>query len=210
MALDHEEQEQLAALKAWWDEYGNLVFLVVIIIALAVAGWRGWDWYQTRQSAQASVLYEMLTRAAETDDAKAMRDASGALAVDYSRTLYASLGALVSARYYFDRHDLKGAKAQLEWVLEHSHSNDMKDLARLRLAAVLLDEKAYDDALKQLDAPHADAYAAQYAALKGDILVAKHEAKQAKAAYQIALDKANKSDSAFRRSVRIRLEALGG
>ena len=210
MALDHEEQEQLAALKAWWDEYGNLVFLVVIAIALVVAGWRGWSWYQTRQSTQASVLYEMLTRAAQTDDAKAMRDASGALAVDYPRTLYASMGALVSARYYFDHRDLKGAKAQLEWVLGHSRSDDLKDLARLRLAAVLLDDKAYDDALKQLDAPHGEAYAAQYAALKGDVLMAKHESKQAKEAYQVALDKADKSDNAFRQSVKIRLEALGG
>lgn len=210
MALDHEEQEQLAALKGWWEEYGNLVVIVVAAIAIAAAGWRGWDWYQTKQSRQASALYEMLTRAVEAGDAKTMRDASGALAVDYPRTLYASMGALVSARYYFDHRDLKGAKAQLEWVLEHSRSDDLKDLARLRLAAVLLDGKAYDDALKQLDAPHGEAYAAQYAALKGDVLVAKHESNQAKAAYQVALDKADKNDNAFRQSVQIRLEALGG
>lgn len=210
MALDHEEQEQLAALKGWWNEHGNLVVIVVAAIAIAAAGWRGWDWYQTKQSRQASALYQMLTRAVEAGDAKTMRDASGALAVDYPRTLYASMGALVSARYYFDHRDLKGAKAQLDWVLEHSRSDDLKDLARLRLAAVLLDDKAYDDALKQLDAPHGEAYAAQYAALKGDVLMAKHESKQAKAAYQVALDKADKSDNAFRQSVQIRLEAIGG
>jgi len=210
MALDHEEQEQLAALKGWWNEYGNLVVIVVAAIAIAAASWRGWDWYQSKQSRQASALYEMLTRAVEAGDAKTMRDASGALAVDYPRTLYASMGALVSAHYYFEHHDLKGARAQLEWVLGHSRSNDLKDLARLRLAAVLLDDKAYDDALRQLDAPHGEAYAAQYAALKGDVLMAKHESKQAKAAYQVALDKADKSDNAFRQSVKIRLEALGG
>lgn len=210
MALDHEEQEQLAALKGWWDEHGNLVVTVVAAIAIAAASWRGWEWYQSKQSRQASALYEMLTRAVQGGDAKAMRDASGALAVDYPRTLYASMGALVSARYYFDHHDVKGAKAQLEWVLEHSRSEDLKDLARLRLAAVLLDAKAYDDALKQLDAPHGEAYAAQYAALKGDVLVAKHESKQARAAYQVALDKADKDDNTFRQSVQIRLEALGG
>jgi len=210
MALDHEEQEQLAALKGWWEEHGNLIVMVVAAIAIAAAGWRGWDWYQSKQSRQASALYEMLTRAVEAGDAKTMRDASGALAVDYPRTLYASMGALVSARYYFDHRDLKGAKAQLDWVLEHSHSDDLKDLARLRLAAVLLDDRAYDDALKQLDAPHGEAYVAQYAALKGDVLVAKHESKQAKAAYQIALDKADKDDNAFRQSVQIRLGALGG
>ena len=210
MALDHEEQEQLAALKGWWNEYGNLVVIVVAAIAIAAVSWRGWDWYQTKQSRQASALYEMLTRAVEVGDAKTMRDASGALAVDYPRTLYASMGALVSAHYYFDHHDLKGAKAQLEWVLEHSRSDNLKDLARLRLAAVLLDDKAYDDALRQLDAPHGEAFAAQYAALKGDVLMAKHESKQAKEAYQVALDKADKSDNAFRQSVKIRLEALGG
>ena len=152
----------------------------------------------------------MLTRAVQAGDAKTMRDASGALAEDYPRTLYASLGALVSARYYFDHRNLKDAKAQLQWVLERSRSDDLKDLARLRFAAVQLDEKAYDEALKTLDAEHGEAYAAQYAALRGDVLVAKRQAKEAKAAYQVALDKAGKDDNAFRESVRMRLEALGG
>lgn len=210
MALDHEEQEQLAALKGWWEERGNLVVAAILAVAIGVGGWRGWNWYQNKQSLEASALYEMLTRAVQASDAKTMRDASGALAESYPRTLYASLGALVAARYYFDHRELKDAKAQLEWVLERSRSDDMKDLAQLRLAAVLLDEKAYDQALKQLDAPHNDAYAAQYSALRGDVLVAKSQTKEAKAAYQLALDKAGKNDNAFRQSVRIRLEALGG
>jgi predicted negative regulator of RcsB-dependent stress response len=210
MALDHEEQEQLAALKGWWQEHGNLVVTALVAVALASAGWRGWSWYQNKQSLEASTLYQMLTRAVQAGDAKTMRDASGALAEDYPRTLYASLGALVSARYYFDHRNLKDAKAQLQWVLERSRSDDLKDLARLRFAAVQLDEKAYDEALKTLDAEHGEAYAAQYAALRGDVLVAKRQAKEAKAAYQVALDKAGKDDNAFRESVRMRLEALGG
>jgi predicted negative regulator of RcsB-dependent stress response len=75
---------------------------------------------------------------------------------------------------------------------------------------VLLDEKAYDAALAQLETPPAGSFAAQYAALKGDILVAKNDAKQAAAAYRSALEKAPKDDQAFARSVRMRLEALGG
>ncbi|HUJ85494.1 MAG TPA: tetratricopeptide repeat protein [Burkholderiales bacterium] len=210
MALDHQEQEQLAELKGWWQEHGNLVVVAILAVAIGAAGWRGWNWYQNKQSLEASTLYEMLTRAVQASDAKTMRDASGALAESYPRTLYASMGALVAARYYFDHRELKDAKAQLEWVLERSRSDDLKDLARLRLAALLLDEKAYDQALKQLDAPHADAYAAQFAALRGDVLVAENQPNEAKAAYQAALDKAGKDDSAFRQSVQIRLEALGG
>jgi len=105
---------------------------------------------------------------------------------------------------------MKTAKAQLQWVMEHSPSDDLRDLARLRLAAVLLDEKAYDEALKLLDAKHSDAYEAQYAAMRGDLLLAKNQAAEAKAAYKLALEKSDKKDGAFQESIRMRLEALGG
>ena len=75
---------------------------------------------------------------------------------------------------------------------------------------MLLDEKAHDEALKQLEAAHAAAYDAQYAALKGDILVAKGQPAEARAAYQLALEKTPEQDTQFRESVRMRLEALGG
>jgi predicted negative regulator of RcsB-dependent stress response len=210
MPLDLEEQEKVAELKAWWSAHGTIVMAVVIAAALAFTGWSLWRNYQAGQTVKASALYDTVSKAAQTGDAKAMRDAAGALAENYPRTLYASMGALVSARFYFDRNDPKSAKAQLEWVIERSGSDDFRDLARLRLAAILLDEKAYDEALKAAEAPHAAAYDAQYAALKGDILVAKKQAAEAKAAYKLALDKASKDDRGFRESVQMRLEALGG
>jgi predicted negative regulator of RcsB-dependent stress response len=210
MALDLEEQEQVEELKAWWKLHGGLITALVLAVALGFAGWQGWRWYQSSHAAQASVLYETVTKAAQSNDAKALRDAAGTLVESYPRTLYASMGALVAARYYFDRNDLKTAKAQLQWVIERSVSDDFKDLARLRLAAVLLDEKAYDEALKLLEATPAASYEAQYAALRGDVLLAKNQAAEAKAAYKLALEKADAKDGAFQESVRMRLEALGG
>jgi predicted negative regulator of RcsB-dependent stress response len=210
MPLDLEEQEQVDALKSWWNENGTFVLVAVLVAVLALTGWVGWRRYETVQAGQASVLYETLVKAAQGGDGKAMRDAGGALAEDYSRTPYASMGALVAARYYFDRNDLKSAKAQLQWVIERARTDDFRDLARLRLGAVLLDEKEYDEALKVADAPHGAAYDAQFAALKGDLLVAKNQAAEAKAAYRLAIEKASKESVAFRESVRMRLEALGG
>ena len=209
MALDLEEQEQLAELKSWWKAHGNLVIGVIVAGLLAFAGWRYWGVYQASQAGDAAALYHTVDKAVQAGDAKAMRDAAGALAENYPRTLYASMAALVSARFYYDRNDLKSAKAQLQWVIERASAEDFRDLARLRLAAVLLDEKGYDEALKQLDAPHAAAYDAQYSALKGDILVAKGQPAEAKAAYKVALDKGDERDTQFRESVRMRLEALG-
>ncbi|HVJ10862.1 MAG TPA: tetratricopeptide repeat protein [Burkholderiales bacterium] len=210
MALDLEEQEQLAELKAWWRQHGNLIVMTIVAAALAFSAWQGWRWYQASQAGQAAGVYESLVRAAQTADAKALRDAAGTLIESYPRTLYASMGALVAARFHFDRNDLKAAKTQLQWVVDKSPSEDFRDLGRLRLAAILLDEKAYDDALKLLDAKHGPAYDAQYAALRGDVLVAKSQPAEARAAYKLALDKATKEQGAFRETVRMRLEALGG
>jgi len=210
MPLDLEEQEQVAELRAWWKQHGNLIVAAIVAAAVAFASWQGWRWYQASQAAQAAALYDTLSRAAQTGDGKALRDAAGSLIESFPRTLYASMGALVAARFHFDRNDLKSAKAQLQWTLERSPSEDFRDLARLRLAAILLDEQAYDEALKLLEAQHAAAYDSQYAALRGDVLVARKQPAEAKAAYQLALDKAPKGESAFRESVRMRLEALGG
>jgi predicted negative regulator of RcsB-dependent stress response len=207
--LDLEEQEQLAELKAWWKQYGNLVLLAVIAAALVVAGWNGWRWYQRNQALQASALYDTLAKAVGAGDAKALRDAGGALTEGYPRTLYASMGALAAARFYFDRGELKSAKAQLQWVIERSPAEDYREIARLRLAQVLLDEKSYDEALKLLEAPAPEAYAPQVAALRGDVLLAQGRRDEAIAAYRQALEKAGGQGGAFRDGVQLRLDALG-
>lgn len=209
MPLDLEEQEQVAELKAWWRQHGNLIVAAVLAAAVAFAGWQGWRWYGASQAAQAAAVFDALAKAAQAGDAKAVRDSAGTLIESYPRTLYASMGALVAARFHFDRSDLKAAKAQLEWVLERAPADDFRDIARLRLAAILLDENAPDEALKLLDAKHGAAYESQYAAMRGDALLAKNQRAEARAAYQLALDKAVKEQSAFRESVRMRLEALG-
>ena len=210
MPLDLEEQEQLAELKAWWREHGTRITAVVLAVAVGFAGWVAFRSYGQSQAMQASVLYDAISNAAQANDAKALRDASGTLVESYPGTAYASMGALLAARYYFERNDLKNAKAQLQWVIERASSDDFKQLARLRLAAVLLDEKAYDEALALLQTQPAAAYEAQYAALRGDILLAKNQAAEARAAYKLALEKADKKNGPFHESVRMRLEALGG
>jgi predicted negative regulator of RcsB-dependent stress response len=210
MALDLEEQEQLAELKTWWQQHGRFIVTLVVAAALAFAGWQGWRWHQASQAAEAGALFDALAKGAQAGDAKAVRDASGTLIESYAGTLYAPMGALTAARFHFERGDPKSAKAQLQWVVDQSSAEDFRDLARLRLAAVLLDEKAYDEALKLLDAKPAAPYEAQYAALRGDLLVAKNQAAEAKAAYKLALEKSGDRDGAFQESVRMRLEALGG
>ena len=208
--LDLEEQEQLAQLKSWWATYGNLLVTFILVAALAFSGWQGWRWWQGSQTTEASALFETLSRATQGKDAKAVRDASGQLLEKYPGTAYASMGALSSARYFFDKGDLKDARAQLQWVIDKTGSEEFRDLARLRLANVLLDEKSHDEALKLLEAKHGVAFDAQYALLKGDILLAKGQVAEARAAYKLALEKSDKKNTGFRDGIQMRLDALGG
>lgn len=210
MAYDLEEQEQLAHLKGWWKDNGTALLAVLLAVAVAAAGWQGWRYWQAKQASEAAALYDGLVSAMQAGDAKALRDAGGTLVESYPRTLYASMGALAAARFHFERGELKDARAQLQWATEHSPSEELRDIARLRLAGVLLDDKAYDEALALLGAKHAEAMAAQYAALKGDVLVAKSQPAEAKAAYRLAIEKAGEREGALRASVQLRLDALGG
>ncbi len=210
MAYDLEEQEQLASVKGWWHDNGTRVLAVIAVAAIAASGWQAWRIWQANQAQEAGAQYDALLKAAQGGDAKALRDAGGTLVESFPRTLYASMGALVAARFHVERADLKNAKAQLQWVVDRSPSEELRDLARLRLAAVLLDEKAHDEALALLDAKHAMPLEGQYAALKGDILVAMNKAADAKAAYRLALEKSGERNVAFRNSVQLRLDALGG
>jgi predicted negative regulator of RcsB-dependent stress response len=186
------------------------VLALVAAVSLGIAGWQGWHWYQRDQALQASALYQTLAKGARGGDARVVREAGGELAERFPRTLYASLGALVSARFHFDRGDAKNARAQLQWVIERSASDDLRDLARLRLAAVLLDEKAHDEALKLLEARPADSHAAQFAAARGEVLQAKGALAEAKQAYREALEKAGPAGESLRAGVQLRLDALGG
>jgi predicted negative regulator of RcsB-dependent stress response len=206
---DLEEQEQLATLKAWWKDNGNLVMTALSLVLIVFAAWQAWNYYQRNQAAQASGLYDAVQKAAAASDLKQVRESAGAILERYPRTTYAAMAALVSAKAHFQGGDLKSAHAQLAWVVENAKDEGLQDIARLRLASVMLDEKAYDDALKVLDATHGAAFDAPFLAVRGDVLVAQGKKDEARAAYKAALDKADVKDAGLSGFIQLRLDALG-
>ena len=208
MAYDLEEQEQLATLTAWWKQYGNLVTWLLIIGLAAYAGWNGWNYYQRSQVIQAGQLYDELQRAvAAKDNAKVQRAASD-MSAKFAGTAYAQMGALAAAKNAFDANDTKAAKAQLQWVAEHG-SDEYKAIAKIRLAGILLDEKAFDEGVKVLAGDFPEQFAGAVADRKGDILVAQAKIEEARAAYKLALDKTDEKNPG-RQLIQLKLDALGG
>jgi predicted negative regulator of RcsB-dependent stress response len=206
-AYDLEEQEQLAALKDWWKEHGATVILGATVMLAAVAAWNAWTWYQRSQTAQAAALYDTLQKAARANDVKVARDTAGTILETFPRTAYAPLAALVSAKVQFQAGDLKTARAQLQWVVENAKHDEIRSIATLRFASVLLDDGDPDAALKALEAKPHSSFEALYASQRGDILTAQNKRSEARAAYKIAQEKTE--PGTLRDALRLKLEALG-
>lgn len=205
---DLQEQEQIDELKAWWKQYRPFVMVVAAAAAVTLGGMQGWRYYETRQGLEAGELYNQLQAAAGGNDVRKVQDIAAVIIGKYARTSYASFAALAAARAAYDGGDPAAAKARLQWAAENGRDDATRDIARLRWAAILLDEKQYDEALKLLNAPHVDPMSALYADLKGDVLVAQGKLPEARAAYQLALDK-SEAKSGYRALIQIKFDALG-
>jgi predicted negative regulator of RcsB-dependent stress response len=209
MAFDLEEQEKLDELKAWWDRWGNLVSFALAGLLVAAAGWQWWKNHQAAQAVEAAAVFDRLDQAADAGDAKAVREIGGMIIDKYPGTGYAPRAALILAGVNLSQKDSKSARAQLQWAVEHAREAGLKDVARLRLAAVLLDAKEYDAAMGELNASHSDAFAPRFNDLKGDVLMAQGKPQEAKAAYDAAY-KALDDKNPLRQLVGFKLDALGG
>jgi predicted negative regulator of RcsB-dependent stress response len=208
MAYDLEEQEQLAELKAFWNKFGNLISWVLIIALAGYAGYNFWNQHQRSQAADASALYEEMRLALSTNDNAKVQRIAADVESKFGGTAYAQMAALGAAKGAFDANDLKAAKTQLQWAIDHG-SDEYKSIAKLRLAGVLLDEKSFDEALKVLGTEFAPQFAASVADRKGDVLVAQNKMVEARAAYTAALA-AMDPKSPGRKLVEVKLESIGG
>ena len=209
MAYDHAEQEQLASIKSWWNQYGNLVTWLLIIVLGSYAAWAGWGAYQNNQANQAAQLYEELQKALTAQDKEQVQRVAADMEGKFPGTAYAQMTALAAAKSAFDAHDFKTAKMQLQWVIDKGVGDDYKALASVRLAGILLDEKAYDEGMKLLSASFPAQFAGVVEDRKGDILVAQNKLDEARTAYQTALEKID-ANNPGRQLIQIKLDAIGG
>ncbi len=207
-SLDFEEQEKIDRLKAWWAANGNIILLSVAILVASVAGNRLWGHYKNQQAEQAADLYAILQQQLDkTGDAGKIRDAALLLTEGFSSSGYASRAALISAQTSFKAGDIPAAKTMLQWILDKSEETELKDLAHLRLAGILLDEQQFEQALSLLNAKHGTSFAGLYADLRGDVLVASGKTKEARAAYHQALDRLS-GQSSYQNIVQMKMDAL--
>ncbi|PVX83397.1 tetratricopeptide repeat protein [Paraburkholderia unamae] len=206
----HDEQESIESFKAWWTQWGNATTWVVLIVLLALAAWNGWNFWQRRQAAEAAVLYDQVQQAASGSDKAMLTRVASDMEDRFGGTAYAQMTALAVAKSLYMVGDTAGAKAQLQWAADHAKDNEFRQIAKLRLASLLLDEKAYDQGLALIPQPDSGPFKGVVADGRGDLLSAAGKRDDARAAYKLALDSLPKSDASERQLIQFKLDALGG
>jgi predicted negative regulator of RcsB-dependent stress response len=207
--LDLEEQEQLDQLKHFWNTYGNLITWVVLLVAAAFVAWNGWQYLQRSKAAQAAALYDEVERSTQAGDPARIERVLGDMKERFAGTAYAQQAGLLAAKALYEKGNAEASRAALSWVAQNAIDPGYKAVARLRLAAELLDSKAYDEALKELsDADVPKEFEPLVADRRGDIYLAQGKRTEAQAEYRKAWSGLG-AGSDYRRLVEFKLNAVG-
>jgi predicted negative regulator of RcsB-dependent stress response len=214
--LDLQEQEQLDALKAFWNQYGNLITWVLTIGLLAFAAFEGYVRYAQVQATAAGTLYGELDKAATAGDVAQATRVFEDMKTHYGHAFglaflpvptYTVQGGLLAAKVQADKGKPEDAAKSLEWVAQNGGAQ-YAALAHLRRAGVLADLKRYDEALKQLDEVKVPEFKALAADRRGDILAVQGQRDAAKAAYLAAWNGMSEKTH-YRMVLETKLAALG-
>lgn len=206
--LDLEEQEQLAELKHFWKQYGNAISWLLIAVFGTVAAWNGYQYWQTRQATQASALYDEVDRAAQSGDMARIDRSLADMKDRFAGTVYAEQAGLLAAKVFYDKGNLDATKAALTWVADKANDEGYQSIAKLRLSGVLLEAKAYDEALKLLSGNFPKDFAPLASDRRGDILLLQGKKAEARVEYEKAF-KTLDERAEYRRLVEVKLNALG-
>ncbi len=183
------EEQQVEALKKWWKENGTSLIVGLVVGVSALFGWRYYVEQNNVHAVHASDIYMQVVQSTITKNVDdKIIDFQNQLINDYSDTPYAALSALALAKVEYEKGNTDEATAQLELAIKHANDDVIKQIASLRLAAVYIEQKKYDEARALLDAKHNTAYDAQYEELKGDMFSARGDIAEARMAYDKAIN----------------------
>lgn len=182
------EQEQIEILKNWIKQYSLVILAGVLIATAAISGWRYWQQRQYKILSHASAVYdEMLTMRAQNDSSATLVQAKK-LFEHYPQTTYGQMAAFMLARTAVINKDYPEAEKQLNWVIDHSNIHSMRQIARIRLARIMIAQQKPQDALNELKRVEDKNFAGLIDEVKGDAYLAMKDTNNARLSYQQALD----------------------
>lgn len=191
MDVIRSDEEQIESIRKWWSENGLSVIGGLVIGFVAIFGWRGWQGYQLAQAETASNLYANLIVDVRRQKYDHAREVADQILSKYKETGYAVYASMLLAKLDVNDGNPGTAIKHLQWVVDNADQNELKHLARLRMARLLLAENKAGQALQLIGSTEQGKFTASYEELKGDILLQQGKIEAARTAYQLALSENN-------------------
>lgn len=183
--MDYQtEEQQVEAFKKWWDENGTALVVGAILAIGGVLGWQYWQGYNEKVQLEASDMYQKIVSESvgENSETKPIQGA-GKIIAQYPETAYATLISFRLAKESIDKNDLANAEKHLQEALRLADSDNLKHIARTRLARVLNAQEKADEALAVIKGVEYGAYKSTYELIKGNSYSIKGDNSAATAAY---------------------------
>jgi predicted negative regulator of RcsB-dependent stress response len=180
------ENEQVDAVRRFFAENGKALAVGVVLGIGALVGWRFWQSNQNSNMMAASQSYQEASdrlAAGKPDDVAAAEKF-----IQANSNSYGVLAALQLARHFVEQNDFAKAEQQLVLAQGQTKDDNLLSMINLRLARVQLQEKKLDDALKTLDGVKGEGWTAMTQDVRGDVLLAKGDAKGAREAYSKGIE----------------------
>jgi predicted negative regulator of RcsB-dependent stress response len=182
------EEEQLEAIKKWWQKYSTLLTIIFSCVLLSASGYRYWQWHQEKVIAQASNTYESMMVAYSDHDNKRVKSYANQLISEHGHSVYADAARLILAKLYVARDNYDKAKDTLAYVAQNSQMKALKQVAAIRIARLLVAQKSYDKALSELALVDGPTFLPAVNEIKGDIYAATGKYKLAIVSYREAIN----------------------
>lgn len=201
------EQEQVEQIRRWWKDNGRALLIGLALGIGGLAAYRYWDATQTTMAESASQNYELLIAMAGAQKLDDAMQAGHTIIESYPGSVYAKLSSLLIAKIAVEKNDYTQAKAELQRLLDSDGHGELANIARERLARLLLAEGKHDDAHKLLEAVPVVAGEGASAELRADVAAARGDLNAARAKYLEALAAADKL-GLDRESIQLKLDNL--
>lgn len=182
------EEQQVEALKNWWSENGRAVIGGVVLGAAVIGGWTFWQDRAEKKIIAASDAFSRSLEALNQTDTDSALTLADQVKNDNPDHLYASYAAMAAARAAVESEDLGEAAKQLQWVVDNAPLDDIKLIARVRLARVKGADGDAEAGLAVLPSSFSDAFIGLVEEARGDLQVLAGDVDAARAAYQAASD----------------------
>jgi predicted negative regulator of RcsB-dependent stress response len=174
-----QDYERLAQFKKWYKKYGNWAFVIVIAALLAIVAWQYWHHQQDKNAERASGIYAQMMTNVSSGNWETIEPAANELIKNYSATPYAKIAAFTLAQHAVKNNNLEEAAKWLRWVVGYSQQPMLSQLARLRLANVLISLNKAQEALDVVT-PAEQMYPAQTSAVRAQAYLALDKKAQAR------------------------------